>query len=195
MADLNRQSIIIYLTKIRLNFENAYPTRSDAEFDLLVESWFDALKQYTKEVCDLAVNNALKKAKFAPRLGDITEEAENILNADLKTDEELWAELTSVLHRVYEISRYSIYPQYVNWTQAKLNEIYNSLDKIIRAYVVNTSALVEVSELTDEALRFEKTRFFKQIPLLRKKHIEREKAQLLLQSIAKKPALPNGKKN
>lgn len=194
MAKLNRQSIIIYLTKIRLNFENAYPISGDEEMDLLVESWFDALKQYPKEVCDCAVNNALKKAKFAPRLGDITEEAEKILNADLKTDEELWAELTKVLNKVYEVSRYLSYPHYVNWAQAKLTEIFKSLDKTTQAYLVNNSALVELAELSDEALRFEKTRFFKQIPTLRKRCEEREKARLLLKQVSQPPQLPNGTK-
>ncbi|MGN0806719.1 MAG: replicative helicase loader/inhibitor [Candidatus Coproplasma sp.] len=193
MTKLKRQDIVTYILKFRLNFENAYPTASDEEFDLLVESWFEILKDYSKEICDQAVNNALKNAKFAPRLGNITEEIENILNADSKSDEELWAELVSSLARVYEISRYLRYSQYSAWANEKLSEIFNSLDEMLKTYLVNISSLVELSELADESLKYEKARFFKQAPNLRKRAIEQKKSQLFLENLQKK-ALTDGKK-
>ncbi len=195
MTDLTRKDVIVYIMKIRLNFENAYPTRNDGEFDLLVESWYDALREYPKDVCNHAVNEALKKAKFAPRLGDITEEIENLLNAALKTDEELWAELTDVLPKVYEVSRYNSYPHYAAWSQHKLQEIFNSLDKSVQLFVVNTSTLTEFAEMTDESLRYEKARFLKQLPALRKRGEERERAQRLLGTVKQQNALTDGKKD
>jgi len=191
-SKLTRKDVIVYIMKIRLNFENAFTTHSDDEFDLLVESWLDALKEYPKEVCDIAVNNALKYAMFAPRLGNITEEIESILNADKKTDEELWAELTDILPKVYDISRYNSYPHYAAWAQHKLQEIFNSLDKSIRLFVVNTSTLTELSEMTEESLHFEKARFLKQLPSIRKRGEERERAQKLMGMIKPQNALPDG---
>lgn len=183
MTKLKRQDIITYRLKIHLNFENAYSVKNDEELDLLIESWFDNLKEYPKEICDQAVNNALKKAKFAPRLGDITEEIENILNANSKTDEELWAELVSTLPRVYEISRYLGYSHYSAWAQSKLLEVFNSLDQILQTYLVNVSTLVELSELEEDSLKYEKARFYKQSPNLRKLTTERKKAQLFLENL------------
>lgn len=194
MTPLTYDDIVRYIYKIQLNFENAYITENDFQRQLLAESWYEALSDYPKEICDLAVNNALKKAKFAPRLGDVTEEIENILNADLKSDEELWAELVSILPRVYEISRYLPYSHYTAWAQAKLAEIFNSLDQSLQAYVVNTSVLVDLSEQTSEDLKFERARFFKQATTLRKRVIEQKKSQLFLEQVAK-PALPKGKKD
>ncbi|MGN0823478.1 MAG: hypothetical protein ACI4MB_00255, partial [Candidatus Coproplasma sp.] len=183
MTPLSKEDVVKYIIKIKLNFENAYSASTDLERQLLTESWFEALCAYPKEICDQAVNNALKKAKFAPRLGDITEEIENILNADAKTDEELWAELISTLPRVYEISRYLSYSQYSAWAQAKLNEVFNSLDQMLQTYLVNTSALVDLSELEEDSLKFEKARFYKQAPNLRKLTTERKKAQLFIENL------------
>ncbi|MGN0812807.1 MAG: hypothetical protein ACI4MQ_04765 [Candidatus Coproplasma sp.] len=194
MTQLTIDDIVKYIVKIKLNFENAYTATTDIERQLLAESWYEALSEYPKDICDQAVNNALKNAKFAPRLGDITEEIENLINADSKSDEELWAELVSTLPRVYEISRYSTYPQYSAWAHAKLTEIFNSLDQSLQAYVVNTAALVELSEQTAENLKFEKARFFKQASTLRKRVIEQKKAQLFLEQL-NKTALPTSKKN
>lgn len=194
MTKLSYDDIVRYIYKIQLNFENAYITENDFQRQLLAESWYEALCEYPKEICDKAVNNALKKAKFAPRLGDITAEIENILNIDSKSDEELWAELADVLPKVYEISRYIPYPHYTAWAQAKINEIFNSLDQAIKAYVVNTSSLVLLSEQTIDELKFEKARFFKQAPSLKKRVIEQNKSQLFLEKLSKL-SLPDSKKN
>ena len=192
MTPLSKEDVVKYIIKIKLNFENAYTASTDLERQLLTESWFEALCTYPKEICDQAVNNALKKAKFAPRLGDITEEIENILNADSKTDEELWAELVSTLPRIYEISRYLRYSQYAAWAHTKLTEVFNSLDQMLQTYLVNISTLVELSELEEDSLKFEKARFFKQVPNLRKRVIEQKKSKLFLENI-QKAQLTDGK--
>lgn len=186
MTRLTIEDIVKYIVKIKLNFENAYATTTDIERQLLAESWYEALCEYPKEICDQAVNNALKKAKFVPRLGDITDEIENILNAGSKSDEQLWAELVSSLPRIYEISRYLRYSQYSVWAQTKLNEVFNSLDQTLQTYLVNISALVELSEQSAEELKFEKARFFKQVNNARKRVIENKKSQLFLETVNKK---------
>ncbi|MGN0808294.1 MAG: hypothetical protein ACI4MN_07610 [Candidatus Coproplasma sp.] len=194
MTQLTIEDIVKYIVKIKLNFENAYVTANDFERQLLAESWYEALSEYPKEICDQAVNNALKNSKFAPRLGNITEEIENILNADTKSDEELWAELIATLPKVYEISRYCTYAQHSKWANERLAQIFNSLDKLLQTFLVNTSTLIELSEMSDESLKFEKARFFKQTPNLRKRYTEQKKSQLFLENIEKK-AISSGKKD
>ena len=193
---LEREDIIKFLIKIQLNFENSYVTSNQLERELLVESWYEALCEYPKEICTLAVNNALKRAKFAPRLGDITEEIEKLLSYQTKSDNELWAELTAVLSKVYDVSRYLKYPQYVAWANTKLDEIYSELSEELKLYVVNVSTLVEIAEMTEESLQFEKARFFKQLPTLKKHSTDKANAQKLLAQTQETKALPlNNKKS
>lgn len=180
MTELTPAAVATYIIKIQLNFENAYVTSNDTERQLLISSWYEALNEYPKEICDKAVNNALKKAKFAPRLGDITEEINVLLSANAPSDELLWAELSSVLGRVYDISRYLTYPQYVNWANAKLQEIYAGLSDELKLFVVNVSTLVDIAEMTDESLQFERARFFKQMPQLKKHGEQKAAAQKFL---------------
>ena len=66
MSKLTVNDIRNYLIKIQVNFENAYKFETNDEFKLLLASWNDILSKYPKEICDLAVNNAISKAKFAP---------------------------------------------------------------------------------------------------------------------------------
>lgn len=181
MQNLQREDIVKYLIKIQLNFENAYVTSNQLERELLVESWYEALCEYPKEICDAAVNNVLKRAKFAPRLGDITEEIEKLIAPETKSDEELWAELSAVLSKVYDISRYLTYSQYVNWANAKLQEIYSGLSDELKLFVVNVSTLVDIAEMSGESLQFERARFFKQMPQLKKHAAQKASAQKFLE--------------
>lgn len=192
MKKLTKRDIGIYLVKINLNFENAY-NFGDDEQSLLIESWYEALSEYPKEICDRAVNNALKQAKFAPKLGDIVEQVQKLLNADSKSDEELWAELMGVTAKVYDISRYLKYEQYFKNASAKLRKIYDSLSEALKLYVVNISTLIEISELPQESLPFEKTRFFKQMPILRKHAEEKIAAMKFFDDINSVKKIPDKK--
>ncbi len=194
MQQLQREDIVKYLIKIQLNFENAYVTSNQLERELLVESWYEALCEYPKEICDAAVNNALKRAKFVPRLGDITEEIEKLIAPETKSDEELWAELSAVLGKVYDISRYLKYPQYVTWANAKLQEIYSKLSDELKLFVVNVSTLVDIAEMSGESLQFERARFFKQMPILKKHNTQKTAAQQFLAQSRTQQALPKPKK-
>lgn len=193
MTELTPAAVATYIIKIQLNFENAYVTSNDTERQLLISSWYEALSEYPKEICDKAVNNALKKAKFAPRLGDITEEINVLLSANAPSDEELWAELSAKLGRVYDISRYLTYPQYVNWANAKLQEIYSGLSDELKLFVVNVSTLVDIAEMTDDSLQFERARFFKQIPQLKKHGAQKASVQKFLEQSKTQQALLQNK--
>lgn len=195
MNTLEREDIIKFLIKIQLNFENAYVTANDFERELLVESWYEALCDYPKEVCSQAVNNVLKRSKFAPRLGDVTEEITKLLYPDAKTDEELWAELSTALPRVYDLSRYLTYPQYFKWANEKLEKIYCGLSDELKLFVVNRSTLVDIAEMSPDSLQFERSRFFKQMPVLKKHRNDKAEAQKFLTQTSHLQSLPQGKNN
>lgn len=185
MTPVTEKDIFTYIYKIQLNFDNSYQTSSENERLLLIASWYEILREYPKEVCDLAVTNALRRAKFAPRIGDIVEEAERIIHATDKSDEQLWAELMQVLPSAYEISRYLRYPQYFKNAAKKLNDMYAALSPDLRLYVVNVSTLIELSELTSDSLSYEKNRFFRQMPTLRAQNAQTYNADRLLKNIEK----------
>lgn len=168
MAELTLKDVKNYILVIQTNFENAYKFETKTEYNTLYASWLNILGKYPKEVCDAAVYNALSKAKFAPRIGDIVEEIKALLSADQKTEEELWAELLDVKYDVYEQSRYLPYPQHYDEAYKKLEKIYAGLSDELKHYLVNVSALISFSKLDEESLPYEKNTFLKRIPVIRK---------------------------
>ncbi len=183
MTKLTKNDIAKYILKIQLNFENAYRFNSELESTLLLGTWFDILNKYPKEVCDVAVNNALAKAKFAPRIGEIVEEIKILNSVNSKTNEELWAELMDIKYSVWEISRYLKYPQHYEAANKQLTKIYKNMSDELKLYAVNLSILIEISELSEENLSYEKNRFFRNMPELRKHREDKITAERFLNYI------------
>lgn len=175
METVSKKDILMILTKIRVNFENAYKCQNDTEQLFLIESWHDVLTEYPREVVFEAVKQALKTAKFAPRLGDITEKIEEMREAYEKSDAELWAELTGVLREV-ERCAYSFRYTYVDESgisqgdqaRRRVAQIFDGLSPELKNYCRDQRGLVELSQYTGEQLSYERGRFLRNMPQLRK---------------------------
>lgn len=186
---LTHNDILRIIQLIRVNYDNAYSGYSGEEISTLSNFWYESLKDYPKEAVFESVKNLITKKEFAPRLANIIEEIEKLIAPETKSDEQLWAELSSVLSRVYDISRYLTYPQYVNWANAKLQEIYSGLNEELKLFVVNVSTLIDIAAMTDESLQFERARFFKQMPQLKKHGAQKAAAQKFLEQSKSQQAL------
>ena len=165
-ADVNK-----YITMIRINFENAYKAQDDKERELLIKSWYAILREYPKEVCDRAVLEAIKYAKFAPRIGDVVDRIEKMIEAYQKDDFELWAELTGVLREVSKQAYYSRFNAIAKngKTQGenareKIKTIYDGLSPELREYLRGERVLIELSNYTDDELSYERGRFIRLKP-------------------------------
>ena len=196
--ELTKNDIIKAIELIRVNYDNAYAGLSADETKLLIDFWYDSLKQYPKEIVLQCVKNAINSCEYAPRLSNVVNEIQKIQNANSATNEQLWVELTDVLNKVYQISRYLSYPQYSLWTDKELNKIYDGLSDELKLFVVNRSTLVDISEMTEESLQYERARFFKQMPILRQHYYDALQAKellLLANSDNKLKQIENKKRN
>ena len=171
MTALTPSDVNKYITMIRINFENAYKAQDDKERELLIKSWYAILREYPKEVCDRAVLEAIKYAKFAPRIGDVVERIEKMIAAYEKDEGELWAELTGVLREVAKQVYYFRFNAIASngKTQGenariKVKQIYEGLSPELREYLRGERVLMEISNYTDEELTYERGRFMRLMP-------------------------------
>lgn len=194
MTVITPQDINKYITTIRINFESAYKTQTDEERQILIKSWYAILKDYPKEVCDKAVLQAIKHAEYAPRIGAIVKEIEEMQVAFEKSDGELWAELTGCLrdvHRNYYAFRFNAI-EYNGKTQGdnardRVTAIFNGLSPELKEYCRTQRGLIEIAEMDTDKLNFEKARFMKTIPTIKQRaktrHETGDKLASLIQGI------------
>ena len=176
MTQLTIKDVNQYITMIRINFENAYKAHTDEEREMLLASWYAILRDYPKEICDKAVIQAIKYAKFAPRIGDIVEQIEKMQVAFERTEGELWAELTKCLREVREcVYRFGFtFVEANGLTQGenarlRVKELFNTLLPELKEYCRNESGLIELAKLDTEQIGFEKGRFIKTMPQLKER--------------------------
>lgn len=187
MTKITIEDVNKYITMIRINFENAYKTHNIEEREMLLASWYAILQEYPKEICDKAVINAIKNAEFAPRIGNIVKEIENMQEAFEKTDHELWAELIS---KFREVRRFASrvnnnFVESNGLTQGEnarqiLEEIFDELSPELKDYCRNSRGLIELAQYTEEQLSFERGRFIKTMPQLRARKKMREQTPVNL---------------
>lgn len=187
MTKITIEDVNKYITMIRINFENAYKTQNIEEREMLLASWYAILQEYPKEICDKAVINAIKNAEFAPRIGNIVKEIENMQEAFEKTDHELWAELIS---KFREVRRFASrvnnnFVESNGLTQGEnarqiLDEIFDELSPELKDYCQNSRGLIELAQYTEEQLSFERGRFIKTMPQLRARKKMREQTPVNL---------------
>ena len=185
MIQIKKTDIHKILVLIRANFENAYNFKTDEEATLLIEFWYDSLKDYPKELVFAAVKSAIQASEFAPKISTVLAEVKKLTDANKKTDVELWSELEDTFYPVYRATLYLRYDQYHKRASDKIKQIYEKLSDEIKLYVVNASTLKELAELAnrsdDDSIKYEKARFLKLMPELRAKQASRAEAKQFLQ--------------
>lgn len=174
MTKLTPTDIARYISYIRINFENAYKTNTTEEQTILIKGWFNSLSKYPKEIVDTAVNKAVEHSEFAPRLATIIKEIDKMQEAYRKTDTELWAELTGVLHEVGNCAykfRFN-FIEHNGKTQGenarrRVEEIFSGLSPELKDYCRNSGGLVDLA--TNDGLNYEKGRFMRVIPEIKER--------------------------
>jgi hypothetical protein len=177
MQKITLQDINKYITTIRIEYPNAFPIQAKNEteraelYKMLCVSWFKQLEQYPKEVCDTAVMNALGSARDGkyPRIGDVKYQVERIQEACAKSDNELWAELQSVLWEVSNNVGLYRYESHEEKARKRNEEIFNSLSPEIKEYCQNIDGLTDIALCDMDKLGFERGRFIKAIPQIRER--------------------------
>lgn len=152
----------------------------DGDVKVLTQTWAVLLKDYPDQVVDFALQKCLQICKMPPTPADMIEQINVIQTANETSEEELWAMFTRVLRDtskyVYRIN----FPLYGEDPRQKIDELWCSLPGEIQRYLGSKSELMRLSRsFTDEDLQFEKSRFLKSMPTMRKRE-EYQKFALLI---------------
>ena len=199
---LTKSDIYSILGVIKANYSYAYKDATKDTMLLLVDTWFQSLKEYPKEVVGQAVQLALEVYKTPPSLADIHEQINKMQEIVEPSINDLWAELYKTLSRISGLStmlRNNLIEDNGKTQGAnardKINEIYSNLSPILQGYVCNVSMLIVLSHKTDEELNYEKNMFYKLVPQLKEKLRLKSKitidTKLLLDDRTEKHALSN----
>lgn len=197
---LKRSYLAKVFSIIRITYPNAYPTKTEEEDQMLIETWYDIFNGYPQEVFDKALHKAMETSEFAPKPATVMKAINDMRGAYEKDDSELWAELQGVLR---EVSRcvYRFGHTYVeddgvsqgDKARQRVAEIFDSLDPALKDYCRDQRGLVELARYTDEQTSYERGRFMRLMPTVRERIKTRqetpENIRVMLQEITDKMTL------
>lgn len=168
MATINKITEVIAVIK------SVYPYYAkDNNVKILAKTWELLLNDYPDEAVDKAIIQCLKICKMPPTPADVIEQ----LNGMFETsDEQLWNEyiqaLNSVENQIYYFQFTGIEENGKSQgenAREKVNQIWQDLPERIKDYIGGKSELIRMANAyNEEELKFEKTRFLKSMPKIKK---------------------------
>ena len=174
MQSLTKLDLFNELTMIYAEYGEEF---DKDELDARVELWYTKLGGYPREVVIQAIENVICKSEYKPRLANVCNEIERLRNLTMKTDEQLWEELSSVLFEVSQnAARYKCNDGIgedgkPGWQRCmeRNQAIYVALSPEIKEFVRNVSELVALSQLPSDQITYERVRFGKRIGEIRQR--------------------------
>ena len=149
----------------------------DVDVELLVNTWYTLLHNYTDEEIEKGIYLALRVCKFAPVPADIIEQIENQKQIEKPCEAELWAAYRKALKEVNYFS-YRLDYNYIDASgktqgqQAReaIEAIWQSLPQELKIYLSDKQELIRnARELNTSDISFERNRFSKTYPILQKR--------------------------
>ena len=155
----------------------------DTDVETLVRTWTLLLKDYPDKAVDVAFFKCLQTCKMPPTPADVIEQLNSLIETTESSDEELWSEYTAALRKVERQLGYLQYPLFGETqadTHKRIEAVWESLHERLKQYIGSKGELMRMSrDYSNEDLKFEKNRFFKSMPAMKKRE-EAAKIVLLL---------------
>lgn len=173
-----QKKIIEVITLIK-NLFPFYAKDSDAK--MLVKTWDVLLKEYPDNLVEIAFLNCLKSAKMPPAPADVIEHIKAIQETKEETNEELWAVYIKALDDTeryiyyFDFNYIPDYPEGNTKTQGQLarenvEKLWINLPDRLKQYLGSKSVLLQnAKNFTPKDLIFEKNRFDKEMPNIKKR--------------------------
>lgn len=153
----------------------------DTDVQILVKTWTLLLKDYPDKAVDVAFFKCLQTCKMPPTPADVIEQLNSMIEATEATDEELWSEYTTALRKVEKQLGYLQYPLFGETkadTHKRIEAVWEELPERLKHYIGSKGELMRMArDYSSEDLKFERNRFFKQMPQMKKRE---EVTQIML---------------
>lgn len=156
----------------------------DTDVQILVKTWTLLLKDYPDKAVDVAFFKCLQTCKMPPTPADVIEQLNSMLEATEATEKELWSEYTVALRKVEKQLGYLQYPLFGETTadtHKRIDAVWEGLPERLQQYIGSKGELMRMArDYTDNDLKFEKQRFLKTMPSI-KKRAEYQKITALIE--------------
>ncbi|MBR4407268.1 MAG: hypothetical protein IKT27_03045 [Clostridia bacterium] len=149
----------------------------DADLELLINTWYSLLYNYTDDEVKQGMFLALRVCKYAPTPADIIEQIENLKQIEKPSEQELWGLYRQALQEANYYS-YRLNYNYIDSTgisqgeQARIaiEALWEGLPQELKIYLGDKSELMRnARELNEADISYEKNRFSKTFPILQKR--------------------------
>lgn len=166
------------IAEMIMAIKTIYPYYSkDNNSEVLARTWGVLLKNYPDEVVEVAFFKCLQSCKMPPTPADVIEQINSMVETTEQSDEELWSIYAKTLREVDHLMYYFQFnfvrengKSQGDEAREKVQAIWDGLPERLKQYIGSKGELMRMAQsYDDEELKYEKTRFFKSLPTIKKR--------------------------
>lgn len=163
---MRHSKIAEYLGIIKSLYPYAYKEMTEIELEKAVELWAELLGGYNEKLVDCAFKKVLKIAKVPPVPADIIEVIGKLETINEPSDAALWDECASLIYELQDKFYFAFHFGHNPVEEKKYNAAWDKANEIVKEFLGTASNAVSINT---ETLDFEKSRFYKALPTIRKR--------------------------
>lgn len=165
------------ITELIASIKTIYPYYAkDTDVTALVRTWALLLKDYPDQAVEVAFYKCLQTCKHPPTPADVIEHLRAMIDSTEPTDAELW-DIAAATLREMDKQKYYFRFNYVDASGMSQGEramqtvdrLWDGLPQRVKRYFGSKNEMLRISGYTADELKFEKTRFFKVMPTIKKR--------------------------
>ena len=173
---MRHSKIAEYLGIIKSLYPYAYKEMTEIEFEKAVKLWAELLGDYNEKLVDCAFKEVLKIAKVPPVPADIIEVIGKLETINEPTDAALWDECASLIYELQDKFYCAFHFGHNPVEEKKYKAAWDNANEIVKEFLGTASNAVSINT---ETLDFEKSRFYKALPTIRKRVRDKRKLENL----------------
>ena len=168
--ELTKKHIAELIGLIYVEYPREFKDLDQYTLNAKIDLWYSSLRNYPQELIDLVFNKTIKTSTYPPRIADIINGLEELQAINEETDSELWEEFVSAIKRAKKYTYFGMQVYYEDGKKiipnVEIKKIYNNLNDVLKRYAGGINTFVSLFK--QDTLEYEKTRFFKIIPTLKR---------------------------
>ena len=145
----------------------------ETDVQTLVKTWTLLLRDYPDEAVDVAFVKCLQTCKMPPTPADVIEQLNSMADALEATDEELWGIYTKALDKVEKQLGYlqdPLFGETPDHAHRRIEAVWEGLPEKVQYFIGSKGELMRMARnYTDDDLKYEKNRFLKMMPTIKKR--------------------------
>lgn len=173
---MTRKKLLEFFKRIKCTYPYGFKDFSETDIEIWLDTWDKTLTGYDDNLIEKAFFQVICESKVPPVPADIIEAMGKLETINEPSDAALWGECASLIYELQDKFYCAFHFGHNPVEEKKYKAAWDNANEIVKEFLGTASNAVSINT---ETLDFEKSRFYKALPTIRKRVRDKRKLENL----------------